>query len=378
MAFKIKTTEHFNSSQIVHGAGGATYDGSAYEYMNIPKAKFSFVVHFELSVAATELIREIHGSGIPLGKLTSFLVKDVQLPGFSMDTVSMNQYNRTRLHQGKITYDPVELNVYDTVSSSALLLLDAYRTFYYGDFSDKSFESWRYDSISTAKNFEYTFPLTRFIKGALENMKGADYTWGRSVYNQGDQDQGYFFKRIDIYEIDGNTYTVHNIHNPVIEKVQLDKKTHEDGDPANVAFVLKHEGISNICPITGRKAIAATTAQIASKLASVGGEFNAMGFYKFWGEMDDAPLSAYDPNQIKGYPGHSGGLDFSTATGAINSILSVADSVSSVIEALEGGGSFTDILENTKNAIGEGNIISEGMGDLGGGISAIKGIGGLF
>src|SRR5574343_241085 len=191
MSFKIKTTEHFNSAQMVFGASGATYNGSAYEYMNIPKPKFSFVVHLELSVAALELIRNIHGSSAPLGKMTSFLVKDVQLPGFTMDTISMNQYNRTRLHQGKITYDPVDLNIYDTVGSAGLLLLDAYRTFYYGDFSDKSFESWRYDSISSAKNFEYTFPLTRFIKGAVENMKDTDYTWGRSVYNQGDQDQGY-------------------------------------------------------------------------------------------------------------------------------------------------------------------------------------------
>jgi pyridoxine 5-phosphate synthase len=46
----------------------------------------------------------------------------------------------------------------------------------------------------------------------------------------------------------------------------------------------------------------------------------------------------------------------------------------------EGGLNILDekIRENTKNAMGEGNIFSEGMGDLGGGIGAIKSIGGFF
>lgn len=97
MAFSIKETEHFNSAQMVHGSTGATYNGSQYEYMNIPKAKFSFVIHFELSVSALKLIRQLYGTDVQLGKMTSYLVKDVQLPGFGLETVEVNQYNRTIL-----------------------------------------------------------------------------------------------------------------------------------------------------------------------------------------------------------------------------------------------------------------------------------------
>ena len=379
MGFSIKETEHFNSAQIVHGSTGATYNGSQYEYMNIPKAKFSFVIHFELSVSALKLIRQLYGTDVQLGKMTSYLVKDVQLPGFGLETVEVNQYNRTRLHQGKIHYDPVDLSIYDTVSSAAMQLMDAYRIFYYGDFSDKTLTSWKYDSISKSGNFQYTNPISKFIQSATNTTRDSNYTWGRSIYTQGDQDEGYFFKRLDIYEIDGNTYTVHNIHNPVIEKVHMDKKTHEDGEPATIQFTLRHEGISNICPVTNKKAIGSCTAEISRKLASTSnGEFSAMGFYKFWGDMDSAPLTSYDPNQIAGFPNQSGGLDFSTATGAINSVMKIGENVNSIISAIDGGGSFTDILENTKNAMGEGNIFSEGMGDLGGGIGAIKSIGGFF
>ena len=379
MAFKLKNSEHFNSAQSVFGSAGTTYNGNQYQYMNIPKAKFSFVVHFELSVTAKKFITEVIGSDVQLGKLTSFLIKDVNLPGFCIDTAEMNQYNRTRLHQGRIHYDAVSMNIYDTVSSSALMLLDIYRQYFYGDFSDKNLNSWRYDIVSTSQNHEAQNSILNTFKALATAFDTADYTWGRSLFNQGDQNEGYFFKRIDIYEIDGNTYTVHNIHNPVIESVKLDQKTHEGGDASLVNISFKHEGISNICPYTGKRAIAAPTAQIAKLLSATGhGEFSAMNFFKYWGEMDDAPINAYDPNQVAGYPSQSGGIDLSSATGIVNTVLGIKDSAVGIIEAIEGGGSFTDILENTKNAIGEGNIFSEGLGDLSGGIESISHIGGLF
>ena len=384
MAFNLKEYEHFNSSQFRFGNTGATYNGASHEYMDIPKSRFCFVLHFEISDLAKQMIQQMYGTSINLGELTAFMIKDVDKPAFSIDTVEMNQYNRTRLHQGKIKYSSVNMTIYDTISSYCSLLVDAYLRFYYGDFSDKTLNSWRYNNVSSKKNFEESFSLSNLFSSYTKQQdstdsNSSDYTWGRSIYNQGDQDLGYFFKRIDIYEIDGNTYTVYNLHNPVIESIQYDNKSHEGGEPATIKISWKYEGISNICPVTNNRAISATTAQIAKTLSlSDDGEFSPYGFFKYWGEMDSADISEYDPTQIAGFPSqNSSGLDFSTATSTVNSILKIGTSATAVYNAVSSG-NITDIINNTKNAMGEGNATSTGLGVLGAGMGSISKIGGLF
>lgn len=390
MSQNLTQMEHFNSSAFKFGATGATKDGDGIEYMNIPKARFSFIVHFEITDTAKKFIRTLYGTDLAIGALTSYMVKDVDRPSFSFETTETNQYNRTRLVQGKVKYDPLSMVIYDTVSSAGLTLIDAYRSYYYGDFSDKSLKSWAYDTVSTTKTYTYDYPLTNVFKNILTATTQANdnYTWGRSIFNQGDKDEGYFFKRIDIYEIDGNTYTVHNIHNPVIESVKLDNKTSEGGDAATITINFKYEGITNICPVTSNKAISASTADIASRIVASGhGEWSQENFFKYWGELDDAPLSAYDFNQVKGFPGTNGGLDFSNTASSINSVISIANTADNVMSAIENGGSLTDMISNTKNALYEGNIIkSSGLSYTAGTsastssslFSKIKSIGGLF
>jgi len=384
MAFNLKEYEHFNSAQFRFGSTGSTFNGASHEYMDIPKSRFCFVVHFEISDIAKQMIQKMYGTSINLGELSAFMIKDVDKPAFTIDTVEMNQYNRTRLHQGKIKYSPINMTIYDTISSYGSLLIDAYLRFYYGDFSDKTLNSWRYNSISTKKNFEETFSLSNYISSSIgikssTDTTDSDYSWGRSVYNQGDQDLGYFFKRIDIYEIDGNTYTVYNLHNPVIESIKYDNKTHEGGEPASIQMSWKYEGISNICPVTNSRAIAATTSQIAKTLSLTDdGEFSAYGFFKYWGEMDSADISEYDQNQIAGFPSqNSSGLDFSTATSTVNSILKIGTSATAVYNAVSSS-SLSDIINNTKNAMGEGNAVSTGLGVVGSSMSSISKIGGLL
>lgn len=345
----INISERTTSTQQNFGTTGTINNGSGRNQFNIPKAKYNFIVHFELTTKAKALIADMHGGDIALGSLTSFVIKDMGKPNFSMATDTYNQYNRTRLAPGKITYDPMSMVLYDTVNSAALLLIDAYRKFYYGDFSDKSLTSWQYDTISTPSQFEDKNTL---VNGEARAVK--DYTWGRSVFNMGDRDEGYFFKRIDIYEIDGSVYTVHNIHHPVLESVQFDEKSHEsEGEPATISLSMKHEGTSNICPITNKKAIANSTAELSSLLFG-NGEFSPLGFYKSFGELDESLSSIPDANISKRYP-----------SGAQPDVTSLIDFFT--------GGLLTSTTINVQRAISTGR---DAVVD--GGRSVIKSIGGLF
>lgn len=348
----IKMSERVNTAQHTFGTSGTLNNSQGRNHFNIPKAKYNFIVHFELTTKAIQLIQEIHGSNINLGSLTAFVIKDIDKPSFTMQNETINQYNRTRVMPGKLLYDPVSLVMYDTVNSAALLLIDAYRTFYYGDFSDKSLQSWDYDMISKPSSFEDESKLTY-------NDYLADYTWGRSVFNMGDRDDGYFFKRIDIYEIDGSIYTVHNIHHPIIESVKFDNKTHEsEGEPSLISLSLSHEGISNICPSTNTKAIGKSTLELGEIIFGQG-EFSSINFYKSFGELDKSLSSNEDPNISKRYSAGTD-LDF-----GISDVFSLGDTLT--------GGLLSSTSANIQGAISTGtNAIKES------GRNAIKSIGGLF
>lgn len=374
MAITIKNSERITSAQHNFGTEGIKNTGTGRNSFNIPKAKYNFIVHFELGEVAKQLIRKLHGTDLPLGSMTSYVISSVDLPNFTMETSTVNQYNRTRNVNGKITYDPLNMTMYDTVNSAALLLIDTYRKYYYGDFSDKSLNSWRYDMVSKPQ----TFGAEEQLVANELNDTSLDYSWGRSIFNMGDQDNGYFFKRIDIYEIDGSVYTVHNIHNPLIESVGFDGKDHEsEGEPAKISLTFKHEGTSNICPLTKKKAIARPTAELIKLIRPDStSEFSPMGFYKFWGEMDDAPMRAYDPNSVRGFPAQ--GSDSFSATSLLQQGLSLIGSTDSLISAFGSGGGLTNIASNVQKALGEGNAGSGIAGGISNTGDTLKRIGGLF
>lgn len=370
--------DNLNAAQHIFGLGGRVWESLESNHFNTSKMKFSYVVHFELSDAAKTMIKHMYGVDTPLGEICSYVIKDVDKPSFSMETTQMNQYNRTRLAQGRITYDPVNMVLYDTVDSAGLKLIDAYRRYYYGDFAQKSLESWRYDSISTPRNFENVHELQEPLS---TDYRDPNYTWGRSVYNQGDQDSGYFFKRIDIYEIDGTTYTVHNLHNPVFTTVGMGTKSHESDDPDIINLTIQYEGVTNICPVTNQKAISADVADIAPKLAEDDAEFSKSHFYRYWGEMDDGTQRWLNPNQTKGFPDVDGGD--STLTSMMGTALNIGSSivggVSAVSSVFSGGvEEAADTLGNVAGAVGEGTAVSEAIGDAGQAASVVNGIGGLL
>ena len=75
-------------------------------YQNAPKLKFLFHVYFEINSAA-------YSKGIATGSNFGLEVKSVSLPKYSFDTHVLNQYNRKRIVQTKIKYNPVSISFHD-------------------------------------------------------------------------------------------------------------------------------------------------------------------------------------------------------------------------------------------------------------------------
>ena len=86
-----------------------TFTTNGYELA--PRTKFLFHVYFNLNTAEIPTLRNIFSASeqSELG----LLVKTIQLPNFSIDTETLNQYNRKRVIQKKINYLPVSMTFHD-------------------------------------------------------------------------------------------------------------------------------------------------------------------------------------------------------------------------------------------------------------------------
>jgi len=98
-----------------------------------PKFKYLFHVYFSINPEAfPDGINNNYG----------LLVKTIKLPSFNIDTATMNQYNRKRIIQTKIKYDPIDISFHDdngsglgtpNLGGSVRALWKAYYNYYYFD-----------------------------------------------------------------------------------------------------------------------------------------------------------------------------------------------------------------------------------------------------
>jgi hypothetical protein len=80
-------------------------------YANAPRLKFLFHTYFTINTANIPPLQSIYGAG----QLSTIgvLVKSIQLPQFKILTDTLNQYNRKRVIQKKIDYEPVQIEFHD-------------------------------------------------------------------------------------------------------------------------------------------------------------------------------------------------------------------------------------------------------------------------
>lgn len=325
--------EHYNAAQRIFGTAGEM----GFSFYNLPKFKNSFIIEFVLSPFAKNFIKtqlpDTH-TDFDVNNISCF-VRDVTLPSFSFNIETVNQYNKKRLIAGDIEYKPSNVVFYDTVDGAGYLLMDAYRKYYYGDFFAKSQGSYRNDLLSTPQNFD---------------AMGSN--WGRSVLNNGNYDSQYFFKSINIYEIDNETYTVHNMINVFIEDVQLENKSMDsEGEPSILSLTMRYEACNNFGP-DGYLSIGVPTMEIAQLITNTEG-LGVSGFFKYFGELDDKTKGILTVGKI------------------IRAGTAVSDIIASTKDILRGD-ITPDTIRNigsavTKgaNAIGFGNIVSEASSKFG-------------
>ena len=205
-----------------------TFRPNAYQYA--PKFKFLFHVYFEINTSA-------YAIGLPQGANFGLAVKSVKLPSYSFDTHQLNQYNRKRIVQTKIKYDPVDINFHDDNGNLIRNMWYNYYTYYYKDASKPVVSISGRQALtgsSTPNNSNYN---------------------NRNIYSQsitGDTDWGYigetsstvngyteaatgqtkipFFKNITVFGFNQHNYVAYTLINPIINRFAHDTYNYAEGN----------------------------------------------------------------------------------------------------------------------------------------------------
>lgn len=204
-----------------------------------PRFKFQFHVSFTLNTDQIPYLKNV----FPDTKVLSLLVKTVDLPKYNIDVESLNQYNRKRLVQTKINYQPVNITFHDDAGDNARRLWYYYFSYYYKDPTQQYLSSPVTNgpsalSNNAVKGFGYN---ARDIYDKEMQVKDWGYvgeSWsdgGTTVNSINNSGKPPFFRDIRIYGIDrngggaGKNFAEYILINPLITSWNHDTYNYSEG-----------------------------------------------------------------------------------------------------------------------------------------------------
>lgn len=198
-----------------------------------PRFKFLFHVYFDIN---SDLISSASVPNIPEDHNYGLAVKSVQLPKYSFDLHTMNQYNRKRIVQTKIKYDPVNITMHDTNSGLITKLWHAYYSYYYKDGVQP-------DPLNAQRNNNPGPSMRANSSGAndsdinkrtlyqpnISNSEDWGYIGEPQSLVQGEEYKVPFFRAINIYGFNNHNFTLYRLINPIIENFTHDTYNYSEG-----------------------------------------------------------------------------------------------------------------------------------------------------
>lgn len=222
-----------------------TFTSAGYE--NSPRYKFLFHVFFNINTSQLPRLQNnlLYSTGEQ--STIGLLVKNIELPKFKIDTEVMNQYNRKRVIQKKIEYQPIRCSLHDDGGDLIRGLWYNYYAYYYKD------------PVQPYK----TIPAQNGTIGEIQTQSaGSDYNV-RDIYSatRNNNDWGYigetytdatnseggkpvFFRDISIYGFNQHKFVEYVLINPMISEWNHDSYNYaEDGGTMENSMVINYETV---------------------------------------------------------------------------------------------------------------------------------------
>lgn len=211
----------FVARDILRDAQHAHKTFTSNNYELAPRNKFLFHVYFTLNTEIPGL-RSVFGQDEQA--TIGLMVKTIELPKYSVDTETYNQYNRKRIVQKQIEYDPVEMTFHDDSSDLVRKLWYNYFSYYYLDPSQSYGSA---GSASADAGFAYS---ERDIY--TPERKANDWGYFGEGFGAGGQlvSKPAFFRDITIYGFNQHRWASYVLINPLITQWSHDRYDYSQGD----------------------------------------------------------------------------------------------------------------------------------------------------
>ena len=306
---------------------------------NAPKVKFLFHVSFNINANAWAPSQALN---------TGVLVKNVKLPSFRFDTDTLNQYNRKRIIQSKIKYDPAEIVFHDDNASQITSMWNAYYRYYYAD-------SW---NPNLAVDADKKYNRRNIYDANLSEDMQYGYRGDSVKLDDRAGEKAAFFDDITVYGLWNNNYIAYTFINPIITNFSHDTYAYAEAEGTmSNTMTIDYETVTyntGVFSLTGDQVTNAVTG------SDVG---NPIPGYALEAHYDYTE----SPNQDLGFNNSLGGL--SDMFDKLGGEASVGDKIKAAAQAAQNLDP-DKIIANAKNALADGlkdAILSSITGGLFGG-----------
>jgi hypothetical protein len=259
-------------------------------YENAPRYKFLFHVYFTINDQIPALQDLYNKENWRIG----LMVKSIDLPRYQLDVETLNQYNRKRLVQKKIDYQPVRCTFHDDGGDLIRSLWYNYYSYYYKD-PTQPYRGQTASNGTVGPDANRTTGFNYNNRDIYENDRfvndwgyiGEAYSDGAAASGGNGKGKLPFFKDISIYGFNQHKFVEYTLINPLI--TNWDHDTYAYDDDAGVmqnTMTIRYETVKYYTGAIGGQRPSATVPgfaspeyydQVQSPLSKPGGTRSVLG-----------------------------------------------------------------------------------------------------
>jgi len=208
-----------------------TFRANGYELA--PRQKFLYYVKFNLNTGLSK-VTDLFASGNTMNDF-GLLVKTVDLPSYNFAVDIQNQYNRKRLVQTQIEYDPVQIVFHDDQSDLVRQLWYNYFSYFYkdpshsyGNLPSVNGQAGVLDGTGSGKvDYQSRNTYAQDLETPDWGYIGESYSDGTGALPGGGKPR--FFNDITIYGFAQQKFAAYTLINPLITSWKHDTYNYEEG-----------------------------------------------------------------------------------------------------------------------------------------------------
>jgi hypothetical protein len=187
----------------------------------IPRNKFQFAVQIQHLGTDGGLVTFPTPRSFDTGELIGLRVASIGMPGFTVKTNTLNQYNRKRIVHTGMDFSTIEMVAYDTRDGEMEAFLKSYSNYYFNGPMNSS-------DIRPYSSFD--IPTDGFISGTSD--------FGFKL-----QEDKYFIKKLIITRKSSDEdVNIITIYNPTITSLAADQLNYSESAPMHYNITFTYEG----------------------------------------------------------------------------------------------------------------------------------------